>query len=73
MTTFDYHNYTLADALAHAERLVFVTRTKRRRDDVEFITGFGVIRTELINLLKNLGLSPSLKLGNEGTIVCIIE
>lgn len=73
MTTVDYHNYSLADALAHAERLVFVTRTKRRTADVEFITGNGVIKTELMNLLKTLGLSPSVKLGNDGCIICIIE
>jgi hypothetical protein len=73
MTIIDYHNFTLEDALAHAERLVFVVRTKRRTDDVEFITGFGVIRNELMERLKTLGLSPSLKLGNEGVIVCVIQ
>lgn len=73
MTVIDYHNFTLEDALAHAERFVFVTRTKHRSDDVEFITGFGVIRTELLERLKTLGLSPSLKLGNEGVIICVIQ
>ncbi len=73
MTTFDYHEYTLADALAHAERFVFVTRTKKRTMDVEFITGRGVIQRELMNLLQTMGLNPSLKMGNDGCIICTIE
>lgn len=73
MTTVDYHSFTLADALAHAERLVFVVRTKRRTDDVQFITGHGVIRTELMNLLQTFGLSPSVQLGNTGVVICTIE
>jgi hypothetical protein len=73
MTTVDYHEYTVADALAHAERYVSVVRIKRRTDDAEFITGFGEIRTQLMEHLKTLGLNPSYKLGNEGVIVCTIE
>lgn len=73
MSVIDYHSYTVEDALAHAERLVFVTRTKRRKDDAEFITGHGVIQNELIERLKTLGLSPSIQLGNSGVVVCTIE
>ena len=73
MTTIDYHHFALADALSNAERLVFVTRTKRQVIDAEFITGHGVIQTELMNLLKTLGLSPSIQLGNSGVVVCTIE
>jgi len=41
--------------------------------DIEFITGHGVIRNELVKLLQSYGLTPRTKLGNTGVIVCIIE
>lgn len=73
MITRDYHERTVDEALADAETIVSRLRIKRRSEDAEFITGYGVIKTQLIARLTELGLSPSLKLGNEGVVTCFIE
>lgn len=73
MKSVDYHHFLLADALAHAERLIFVVRSERRTEDIHFITGHGVIQTELMGLLKMFGLCPSIQLGNSGVVICTIE
>ncbi len=46
---------------------------KAKAEDAEIITGFGEIRSEVFSRLLDYGLSPSYKLGNNGTIVCVIE
>lgn len=73
MITRDYHNFTLLNALIDAERVISDIRLKQKTLDVEFITGHGIIQTELMKLLVSVGLNPSYKLGNDGCIICIIE
>ncbi len=83
MITRDYHGTTLEKALRDAETIVDSVRLNRTLnskpgqplpgEDVQFITGHGVIRGELMNLLRDNGLDPSFKLGNDGVIVCYVE
>jgi hypothetical protein len=73
MIVIDYHRFKLDDAMTHVEALISNYRINSTSEDVEFITGYGIIRTELITLLKSYGLDPKYKLGNQGTILCLIE
>jgi hypothetical protein len=73
MITRDYHGCTLLDALNEAASLISDVRTLGESVDVEFITGNGVIRTELYKLLKHYRLDPYYKLGNSGSIICTLE
>ena len=73
MITKDYHGYYLDEALADVERVIGRVRVAGKVEQAEFITGFGVIRTEIFNLLERYSLEPTHKIGNEGTIIVIIE
>jgi len=73
MITKDYHGYYLEDALISAEQLIGQIRMAGKTEQVEFITGFGVIRTELFGLLVKYSLEPSYKLNNAGTITVTVE
>lgn len=69
----DYHGFKLLDALHDLEQTIGYVRMKAKAEDAEIITGFGEIRSEVFSRLLDYGLSPSYKLGNNGTIVCVIE
>lgn len=73
MKSVDYHHFLLADALAHAERFIYVVRSEHRTEDIHFITGHGIIQLELMSLLRAFGLCPSIQLGNSGVVICTIE
>ncbi len=45
----------------------------RGPEQARFITGHGVIREELFNLLKRYDLEPTYKLSNPGAILVDIE
>lgn len=69
----DYHRFKLDAALSHAESVISNIRIQGKSEQIEFITGYGIIRNELMSLLKAYGLDPTFKLGNQGTIVCLVE
>jgi hypothetical protein len=76
----DYHGFKLADALQDVHETISYVRggggwTHRRTlsTDAEFIVGHGIIRTEIVDLLKSYGLNPTIQLGNAGVILCTIE
>ena len=73
MINRDYHHHRLDEALADAERLIGVVRQEGKAEYTRFITGFGVIRTELFKMLENYGLEPTYELSNPGAIVVTIE
>lgn len=73
MLTRDYHGFKLDEALRDADGIVASIRLRKQVQDVCFIVGHGVIRQELIKLLQNYSLTPSVKLDNAGCITCIIE
>lgn len=73
MITRDYHHYRLEEALADAEHVIGQVRMDNRQEQAEFVTGFGVIRQELFDLLERYSLEPTYKLNNAGTIIVTIE
>lgn len=76
MIVIDFHGYSLEAAIIKAHDTVGQYRQTHRTGnplDVEFITGHGIIRHELVALLQRYGLTPRTKLGNTGCIICTIE
>lgn len=73
MITKDFHGLLLDEALQEAELIIGTVRTSGKAEQAEFITGFGVIRTEVFELLEQYSLSPHYKIGNAGTITVYIE
>ncbi len=69
----DFHGTRLEDALHEVDILIGIIRDTGGPEQAEFITGFGVIRSEMFKLLEEYSLSPSYKLGNEGVIVVFLE
>lgn len=75
MRVVDYHGFKLEDALTNAHTIIGAARMNNNKayQEVEFITGHGVIKQELITLLQSYGLRPSTKIGNTGCIIVTIE
>lgn len=69
----DYHHWTVQDAERDVELIIGQVRAQRTSEYAELITGFGVIRQHLLDLLQDYGLEPMLKHGNDGTITVMIE
>ncbi len=69
----DYHGFYKDAALADAESVIGSVRMRGKTEEAEFITGFGVIREELFDLLEKHSLEPTYKLNNPGTILVTIE
>jgi len=69
----DFHGMTLDSALQQAESVIGNVRQSGKSVEVEFITGRGVIREFLFNMLEQRGLLPAYKLGNDGVIKVLIE
>ncbi len=73
MITRDFHGYSLAHALHELEATIALIRCEGRPQDVEFITGRGIIRDRIIIQLKEYDIQPSLKLGNSGVVKAYID
>lgn len=77
MISIDLHGHTLEQAMTKGHDAVGQYRAaslvRGVTMEVEFITGHGIIRNELVKLLQSYGLTPRTKLGNAGCILCDIE
>jgi len=69
----DFHGWLVEDALQEVHNIVGESRNRSASDNAEFITGHGVIKSELIELLKQYGLTPEVQWGNSGVVVVAIE
>lgn len=69
----DYHHHRIDEALSDAEHVISQVRLQGNEEQAEFVTGFGVIRKELFELLERYSLQPAYKLNNQGAIIVIIE
>lgn len=69
----DYHSFTLLEALEDVNSIVGNVRLKGISEDVEFIVGHGIIKTELLKFLLAYDLSPTVQIGNSGVVLCTIE
>jgi len=73
MTTYDFHGYSLADAIHKVELIIGDIRNRGAREDVTFITGFGSIQINITGLLDSYSLTYNFQPGNQGVILAIIE
>lgn len=69
----DFHGYYLDDALQEVELIIGKVRSQQKTEEVEFITGHGVIRKEIVKLLCEYGLEEHQDIGNSGIIIATIE
>ncbi len=69
MIVRDYHGWSFDDAMNDVHNIISDVRMRRTTEHVEFITGYGIIRGELIKLLLAYELDPTVKMSNTGTIV----
>jgi len=69
----DFHGMNLDDSINAVHLLVGRIRSGGKSEQVTLITGHGIIRDSLIEVLSNYGLSPSLEPGNAGAIKVLIE
>lgn len=69
----DYHGWTFNDAMDDVHQIVGDVRKRKTTEYAEFITGYGIIRGELIKLLLAYGLDPAIKMANSGEIVVEIQ
>lgn len=69
----DFHGYSYNEASDEVHDIVAKIRGARKTENVELITGHGLIRDNIIFILRNYGLHPTIKLGNFGVIVCVVE
>lgn len=65
----DYHNFLVGEALRDAERVIGEVRMAGKAEEARFITGYGMIRGQLFELLQTYGLEPTYELGNQGVIL----
>jgi hypothetical protein len=65
----DYHNFLVGEALRDAERVIGEVRMDGKAEEARFITGYGMIRQQLFELLQTHGLEPTYELGNQGVIL----
>lgn len=69
----DFHGWLLSDAVKEVHSIVGQVRKDRRPDAAEFITGNGVIKVAVLEILESYKLAPIVRWGNAGTIDVFIE
>ena len=69
----DFHGWLLEDALMEIDVIVGDVRQQQSTQHAEFITGRGIIRQAILNLLEEYNLRPDLQWGNDGVVVVTIQ
>ena len=69
----DFHGWLLEDALQEIDVIVGNVRNNQKSEQAEFITGRGVIREAILNLLLDYGLKAEYQWGNDGVVTTTIE
>ena len=70
----DFHGWKLEEAKQAVEHIISSVRAEGGElVNAEFITGHGVIRDSLLELLKSYGLDANVSWANSGVINAIIE
>ena len=73
MNAVDFHGLTLQEAINTVEKIVDGIRLSKSCEHYELITGNGVIKHKLIEVLGTCGISCREKLGNSGTLIAEME
>lgn len=66
---YDFHNWRHDDAIEEVHKIIGQVRLAGKTESIEFITGHGSIRNELLSVLEKYGLEPTIKIGNSGAII----
>ena len=69
----DFHGVAHDDAIEEVHNIVGTIRLAERTVSVDFIVGHGSIREDLIKVLKDYKLEPTVKLNNRGVITVTIN
>lgn len=69
----DFHGWTLDDAVQEVHNIVGEIRMKNSQANVEFITGHGIIREEIMTVLEAYDIPAQIQWGNSGVIVALID
>ena len=69
----DLHGYMVTEAVKEVEQTIALVRLEQIPQDVEFITGSGIICDTVMKTLEEYELSPHRQMGNSGVICCLIE
>ena len=70
----DFHGWLLDDAIQEIHNIVGDVRNGSKTEHAEFITGNGVIKSDIISLLNSeYGIKTNAQLGNSGVLVATIE
>jgi hypothetical protein len=73
MVRKDFHGYKLEDAVREVEQLIGEIRIANTPQHAKFITGHGIIKDTLIQLLHTYNLNPAEDWTNAGVITVAIE
>lgn len=69
----DFHNLTLEQTRLDVDYIVGKVRMENATQEVHFITGQGNVQREVIISLEAYGIRSTLKLGNHGVVVALVE
>jgi len=73
MISRDYHGWTLEDAENDIHNLIGYVRAKGRSTDVQFITGNGKHKEQVLAIMAGYDLRAAEQIGNSGCIVAEVE
>lgn len=69
----DFHGWKLEDAEHEVHLIIGDVRSNGASENAEFITGHGIIKKSIQDILKQYGLNSETQWGNSGVIVVTIE
>ena len=72
MITRDFHGWTVEDSINEVHRIIGNVRMLGIEEQVEFITGHGIIQNAIMGELVLQGLNPSIQLSNSGVVTVVI-
>lgn len=73
MIVRDYHGWTLTEAEHDIHNLVGYIRAKGKSSLVQFITGNGEHKKQVLTMMKEYALKVDEQIGNSGCIVAEVE
>ena len=68
MMSIDFHGHTVEEAVRTAEKIICTVRMNKEEKHYSFITGRGVIKQRLSEVLREHGLEPVEPMANGGII-----
>jgi len=73
MEEIDFHGWYSSEAINKVHLMIGEARASGGKQEIHFITGHGVIKQCIVEVLKVYGIPCHEKMGNSGTLVTIVE